>query len=170
MAIHQAIKRAETSGIVILGIQPDGPGTGYGYIKAISSDAQSLVAQVDKFVEKLNSETAQRYLKEGVYYWNAGLFVLKASDWLKFLKEFRPEIININQAAWQNKTFDAKFVRPDKEKFVAVPSESVDYAVMEHCPGSQLAIHFVELDAGWSGLGAWDMLPKDARGMPMWVT
>ncbi len=167
-AMHQAIKNAEAGGIVILGIRPDRPETGYGYIKAISSEIQGSVAQVDKFVEKPNSETAQRYLEEGGYYWNAGMFVLKASVWLKALKEFRPDIANATQAAWQKKTRDARFVRPGKEEFAAVPSESIDYAVMEHCPGSQFVINMVALDAGWSDLGAWgavwDVLPKDAQG------
>ena len=168
LAMHQAIKTAESGGIVILGIQPDRPETGYGYIKAISGDIQGAAAQVERFVEKPNSETAQRYLAEGGYYWNAGMFVLKASVWLKALKAFRPDIANATQAAWQNKTSDAKFVRPGKVEFANVPSESIDYAVMEHCPGSQFAIQMLALDAGWSDLGAWDavwgVLPKDAQG------
>lgn len=168
LAMHQAIKSADAGGIVILGIQPDRPETGYGYIKATSSEPQGSIAKVEKFVEKPNSETAQRYLAEGGYYWNAGMFVLKASVWLKALKEFRLDIANATQAAWQSKTSDAKFVRPGKVEFAAVPSESIDYAVMEHCPGSPFPIHMVALDAGWSDLGAWDavwgVLPKDAQG------
>ena len=168
LAMHLAIKTAEAGGIVILGIQPDRPETGYGYIKAFPSEIQISVAQVESFVEKPTSETAQRYLAEGGYYWNAGMFVLKASVWLDALKEFRPDIANATQAAWQNKTSDAKFVRPSKEEFAAVPSESIDHAVMEHCPGSPFATQMVALDAGWNDLGAWDsvwgVLPKDAQG------
>lgn len=168
LAMHHAIKSAEAGGIVILGIQPDRPETGYGYIKAISGDIQGAAAQVERFVEKPNSETAQRYLAEGGYFWNAGMFVLKASVWLNALKEFRPDIANATQVAWQSKTSDSKFVRPGKEEFAATPSESIDYAVMERCPGSQFAIHMVALDAGWSDLGAWDavwgVLPKDEQG------
>jgi mannose-1-phosphate guanylyltransferase/mannose-6-phosphate isomerase len=167
-AMHQAIKSAEAGGIVILGIQPDRPETGYGYIKAVSNEPKGSVAKVDKFVEKPNSETAQRYLAQGGYYWNAGMFVLKASVWLKALNEFRADIASATQAAWQSKTSDAKFVRPGRVEFAATPSESIDYAVMEHCPGSQFAISMVALDAGWSDLGAWDavwgVLPKDPQG------
>ena len=141
---------------------------GYGYIKAISSEIQGSAAKVEKFVEKPDTEAAQHYLAEGGYYWNAGMFVLKASVWLKALAEFRLDIANATQAAWHNKTSDAKFVRPGKEEFAAVPSESIDYAVMEHCPGSPFVINMVALDAGWSDLGAWDavwgVLPKDAQG------
>ena len=78
-AMQQAIKNADAGGIVILGIQPDRPETGYGYIKAISSKVQGAAANVEKFVEKPNGETAESYLAEGGYYWNAGMFVLKAS-------------------------------------------------------------------------------------------
>ena len=168
LAMHQAIKIAESGGIVLLGIKPDRPETGYGYIKTIASEFQGSVAQVNKFVEKPNSETAQRYLAEGGYFWNAGMFVLKASTWLNALKLFRPNIANATQASWQNKTTDAKFVRPGKEEYAVVPSESIDYAVMELCPSSQFAINMVALDAGWSDLGAWDAVwrvsPKDTQG------
>jgi mannose-1-phosphate guanylyltransferase/mannose-6-phosphate isomerase len=168
LAMRQAIKSAEADGIVILGIKPDRPETGYGYIKAISTYELSTLAKVDKFVEKPNHETAERYLAEGGYYWNAGMFVLKASVWLRALREFRPDIANATQAAWQNKSIDAKFVRLGKVEFEVVPSVSVDYAVMEQCPGSQFSISMVVLDAGWSDLGAWDVvwsvLTKDAQG------
>jgi mannose-1-phosphate guanylyltransferase/mannose-6-phosphate isomerase len=139
LAMHHAIISAEVGSIVTLGIQPDRPETGYGYIKAISGDIQGAAAQVERFVEKPNSETAQRYLAEGGYFWSAGMFVLKASVWLNALKEFCPDIANATQVAWHNKTYDAKFVRPGKVEFSATPTESIDYAVMERCPGSQFA-------------------------------
>ena len=168
LAMHQAISIADAGVIVILGIQPDRPEIGYGYIKAFPANEKGAIAQVEKYVEKPNHESAQRYLAEGCYYWNSGIFVLKASVWLKALQKFRPDIANATQVAWHNKTIDAKFVRPGKEEFTAVPSDSIDYAVMEHCPGSQFVINMVALDAGWSDLGAWDavwgVLPKDDQG------
>lgn len=168
LAMHKAINRAEAGGIVILGIQPSRPETGYGYIKVNSNKEKNKVAQVERFVEKPNIETALRYLAEGCYYWNAGMFVVRASVWLSALKIFRPDISVATQAAWDAKTSDTKFVRPGKDEFAAVPSESIDYAVIEHCPGSQFAIDMVALDAGWSDLGSWDavwgVLPKDEHG------
>ena len=167
-AMHQAIESADAGGIVILGIQPDRPETGYGYIKAISGDIQGAAAQVERFVEKPNSETAQRYLAEGCYFWNAGMFVLKASVWLKALEQFRPDIAQSTQQAWLKRSTDAAFIRPGNTEFKAIPSESIDYAVMERCPGSDFSIQMVPLDAGWNDLGAWDavwnVLPKDAHG------
>jgi mannose-1-phosphate guanylyltransferase/mannose-6-phosphate isomerase len=168
LTIQQAIKTADAGGIVILGIPPDSPQTGYGYIKATLKDAKCSLAKVDKFVEKPNCETAQRYLAEGGYFWNAGIFVLRASVWLNALKEFRSDMASAIQTAWQNKISDLYFVRPGKCEFDAVPAESIDYAVIEHCPNSKFAISMVALNAGWTDLGAWDsvweLMPKDANG------
>jgi mannose-1-phosphate guanylyltransferase/mannose-6-phosphate isomerase len=170
-AVQQAITQAEQGNIVILGVTPDKPETGYGYIRTESSGSfplQSNVYQVKAFVEKPNLQTAQRYLGEGGYYWNAGMFVLKASVWLAAIEQFAPAILQATRTAWDARKTDGAFVRPDKAEFEAIPSESVDYAVMEQCPGSAFPIQMVPLDAGWSDLGAWDavwnVLRKDAQG------
>ncbi|MBW8849004.1 MAG: mannose-1-phosphate guanylyltransferase/mannose-6-phosphate isomerase, partial [Burkholderiales bacterium] len=118
--------------------------------------------------EKPDLETAQRYLAEGDYYWNSGMFVLRASVWMKALERFRPDIATATRAAWAARKTDAKFVRPGKAEFAAVPSESVDYAVMERCPGTDISLRMVALDAGWNDLGAWEAVwqvaEKDASG------
>ena len=167
-AMHSAIAQAEQGSIVILGITPTYPETGYGYIQASLRGEAEAIHTVQRFVEKPNLATAQQYLTEGGYYWNAGMFVLKASVWLKSLEQFRPDILQASQAAWASTTQDGCFVRPGKAEFAAIPSESVDYAVMEHCPGSAFPIKMVPLDVGWSDLGAWDavwnVLPKDEDG------
>ncbi len=172
-AVQQAIAQADEGHIVILGVTPYKPETGYGYIRAesgpsVSEPLLANVCKVQAFVEKPNLETAQNYLQEGGYFWNAGMFVLRASVWLKALEAFRPDIATACQAAWAAKKQDVQFIRPGKEEFAAIPAESVDYAVMEHCPGSAFPIQMVPLDAGWSDLGAWDavwnVLPKDAQG------
>jgi mannose-1-phosphate guanylyltransferase/mannose-6-phosphate isomerase len=171
VAVQQAIAQAAGGNIVILGVTPDKPETGYGYIRTEQVHDESLRArslQVTAFVEKPNQATAEAYLKEGGYFWNAGMFVLRASVWLKALQTFRPDIAQACQAAWITKKQDAQFIRPGKDEFASIPSESVDYAVMEHCPGSAFPIQMVLLDAGWSDLGAWDavwnVLPKDKHG------
>lgn len=170
-AMHHAIRETVKGGIVILGITPERPETGYGYIEASADNTQSAMA-VKRFVEKPNVDTAQGYLEKGGYYWNAGMFVLKASVWLQALQTFRPDILQTTKKAWANRSTDANlsapFVRPGKEEFKAIPSESIDYAVMERCPGSAFPIKMVPLNAGWSDLGAWDavwdVLPKDENG------
>ena len=93
-AVQQAIAQAEQGNIVILGVTPDKPETGYGYIHAASSGSlpqQANVYTVQAFVEKPNLQSAQRYLSEGGYYWNAGMFVLKASVWLAAIEQFALE-------------------------------------------------------------------------------
>ena len=171
VALKNAIQEASDSTIVILGVTPDSPETCYGYIqveKSSADNAKDAAKIVKCFVEKPNKGTAKAYLEDGGYYWNAGMFVLKASVWLKALKQFRPDILNATQMAWDQRVSDSGFIRPGKDAFTAIPSESVDYAAMEHCPGSSFGIKMVPLDAGWSDLGAWDavwkVLPKDEAG------
>lgn len=166
-AMQQAVREASGGSIVILGITPDSPETGYGYIQ-VQAQSEAGVMAVTRFVEKPKSDTAKQYLNEGGYYWNAGMFVLKASVWLKTLAAFRPDIAKATVAAWNGKAQDNTFVRPGKVEFTAIPSESIDYAVMERCPGSRFPIKMVLLTAGWNDLGAWDavwnVLPKDGQG------
>ena len=160
-ALQRAVRAAAGGAVVILGIVPDCPETGYGYIRADGD-------KVAQFVEKPDLATAEKYLATGGYFWNAGMFVLKASAWMAALDRFRPDIASACRAAWAARSTDQSFVRPGKAEFAAVPSESVDYAVMEKCPGSGIDIRMVELAAGWSDLGAWDavwdVLPKDGAG------
>ena len=175
-ATQAAIEQAAEGGIVILGVMPSQPETGYGYIQVdkdgASSGVQDNVHTGKRFVEKPNAATAQEYLTEGGYFWNAGMFVLKASVWLNALQQFRPDIYHATHQAWSLRSADANprapFVRPGKAEFIAIPAESVDYAVMERCPGSTFPIHMVPLKAGWSDLGSWDAvwnaLPKDEHG------
>lgn len=170
-AMQTAIREAATGSIVILRITPDRPETGYGYLQ-VEPDAEKSALAVRCFVEKPNAATAQTYLDEGSYFWNAGMFVLKASVRLTALDQFRPDIMAATQAAWQDRTTDANatsgFIRPGKAASEQIPADSVDYTVMEKCPGSAFPIKMVSLDAGWSDLGAWDavwqVLPKDDSG------
>jgi len=164
-ALQRAVRGAADGAIVILGITPTSPETAYGYIRSTTGEGLQKVAQ---FVEKPDAATATRYLAEGGYTWNSGMFVLRASVWLKALAQFRPDILAATQAAWNGRTPDERFIRPTREAFLAVPAESVDYAVMERCPGSAFDIRMVPLDAGWNDLGAWDAVwqvaQKDAAG------
>ncbi len=167
-ALESAVALANAGSIVILGITPTSPETGYGYIQTAASAAGLVAAQVHAFVEKPDDATARSYLATGGYFWNSGMFVLKASQWLATLEHFAPEIANASRLSWSARATDARFVRPGKAEFAAIPAESVDYAVMEHCPGSAFDLRMVALDAGWNDLGAWDAVwqvaPKDANG------
>jgi len=168
-ALQRAVRVAAGGAIVILGVTPDRPETGFGYIRAGTGGAAGEAQVVAQFVEKPDLETAQRYVVAGNYYWNSGIFVVRASVWLAALERFRPDIAAASRTAWAAKSQDASFIRPGREQFAAIPSESVDYAVMEKCPGGTgCDIRMVPLNAGWSDLGAWDAVwqvsAKDADG------
>ena len=170
-ALRRAVHAAAGGGIVILGVTPDRPETGYGYIRAGGTAAGDATLAVERFVEKPDLATAQRYLAEGGYFWNSGMFVVRASVWLAALDHFRPDIAAATRVAFAAKSVDASFVRPGKAEFAAVPAESVDYAVMEKCPGAHeagFAVRMVPMNAGWSDLGAWDAVwevsTKDEAG------
>ena len=158
--------------IAILGITPSSAQTGYGYILRDGAPGEQGDYAVKAFVEKPDSKTAQQYLDNGNYLWNSGMFVMRASTWLSALKTFRSDIFDATETAWQGKSIDSAsnttFVRPDKDLFKTVPSESIDYAVIEKCPGSLFSVRMVELNAGWNDLGAWDAVwqvgKQDAQG------
>jgi mannose-1-phosphate guanylyltransferase / mannose-6-phosphate isomerase len=175
-SMQTAIRQAENGNVVVLGVTPNRPETGYGYIQieAVDLGAETNVyaSPVKRFVEKPKLSTAEQYIREGGYFWNAGIFVVKASVWLKAIGQFRPDIHQATLQAWSKRSIDVNtttpFVRPGKNEFTAIPSESVDYAVMERCPGSDFSIYMVPLNAGWNDLGAWDavwnIMPKDLHG------
>jgi len=167
-ALRRAIERAQTGAVVVLGVSPISPETGYGYIRRGAQAAADEAWPVIQFTEKPDFETAQQYLASGEYAWNAGIFVVRASVWLKAIERFTPEISQRVEASWAGAAVDHQFVRPLSEAFLAAPAISADYAVLERCPGSEFLIEVVALDAGWSDLGAWDAVwalgEKDHQG------
>ncbi len=169
-ALQRAVRIAAGGAFVVLGVVPDRPETGYGYIRCdAADDGAGGAPKVARFVEKPDAQTAQRYVAEGGYFWNSGMFVVRASVWLKALQRFRPDIDAASRAAWARRGTDASFVRPDKALFAAIPGESVDYAVLEKSPGvEEFDVRMVALDAQWSDLGAWDAVwqvsAKDTAG------
>ncbi|CAN6134428.1 {ManC} Mannose-1-phosphate guanylyltransferase [Methylophilaceae bacterium] len=154
--LQRSVRAASTGSIVILGIAPDKPETGYGYIKQQPDAGVYGEHSVAQFAEKPDLATAIGYLASGGYYWNGGMFVVRASVWLAALAQFRPDILQATAQSCAEVSADFPFVRPDQALFTAIPSESVDYAVMEHCPGSNIDIKMIALDAGWNDLGSWD--------------
>ena len=163
--LRTAIMQAAEGSIVVLGVPASRPETGYGYIR---SEAATGPRRVLQFVEKPDLATAEQYVASGQFHWNSGIFVLKASLWLAALERFRPDMAVPVRASWLARTGIDGFIRPDQPQFEKIASESIDYAVIEKCPGSEFDIRMVPLDAGWSDLGAWDAVwetrPHDADG------
>ena len=160
-SVRRALPAATAGKLVTFGIVPSAPETGYGYIKA---GAGEDVRVVERFVEKPDVATAQGYIASGEYFWNSGMFLFKASRYLDELRKFNPQILDATTRAWKQGKRDADFVRLDKTAFSAVPSDSIDYAVMEKTADAAL----VPLDAGWSDVGSWtalrDVSPQDHGG------
>ena len=161
-AINQAIPLAEAGKLVTFGIVPSEAHTGYGYIKKGSQNGSGFV--VDKFEEKPTNEVAQEYLLSGDYFWNSGMFLFRASRYLEELEKFRPDIYEACKASIDTIGSDLDFLRISRENFMACPSESVDYAVMEKTADAVV----VPMDAGWSDIGSWsslwDVSEKDKNG------
>jgi len=161
-AVIRAIPLAEAGKLVIFGIVPTQPHTGYGYIKRGKDIGEGF--EVDAFVEKPSSDVAQDYFSSGDYCWNSGMFLFRASTYLEELKKFRPDILEQCQGSVMDVKTDLDFLRIDKDMFESCPAESVDYAVMEKTSHAVV----VPMDAGWSDIGSWsslwDISEKDSEG------
>lgn len=156
LALQNSIRVAASGSIVILGVTPDKPNIGYGYIKFEGDQGSFGEHNVAEFTEKPDLVNAQAYLASGQFSWNSGIFVVRASVWLDALKTFRGDIYKATTKAFNKSSLDRQFIRPDSVLFNAVPTESVDYAVIEKCPGSNYPIKMIPLNAGWDDLGTWD--------------
>lgn len=156
-AVAHAARYAQDGSIVALGIVPNRPETGYGYIKAGASLGDQGGYALDSFVEKPHKELAEQYLASGEYSWNSGIFVVRASVWLSAIRTHNPEMSSTVTQAFETGKDDGDFYRLDKTLFAASPSDSIDYAVMEKL-GAQgpIGAVVVPLDAGWSDVGSWD--------------
>ncbi|MBM0491900.1 mannose-1-phosphate guanylyltransferase/mannose-6-phosphate isomerase [Aeromonas jandaei] len=151
-SVQQAIPHAEAGKLVTFGIVPTHAETGYGYIRRGAE--QSGAFAVAQFVEKPDLTTANEYLTSGEYYWNSGMFLFRASRFLGQLESFRPDIYAACSKAVGTINPDLNFVRVDKSAFLACPSDSIDYAVMEKTTDAVV----VPMDAGWSDVGSWSSL------------
>lgn len=161
-AASAAAKLAAESWLVAFGIAPERPETGYGYIRRGEPlEGGFTVAQ---FVEKPDAETAARFLAEGGYSWNGGLFAFRAGTYLEELERHRPSLAQAVREAVANGREDGARFHPEPTAFARIESESVDYAVME--PTSRAAM--VPVAMGWSDIGNWQALhaalPADAAG------
>ena len=150
-AVRAAMPAAEQGALVTFGIMPDAPETGFGYIEAEQGE---VVQRVLRFVEKPDAVTAQTYLDAGGYYWNSGMFLLRASRYLEELRKFRADIVGGAQAAFDAAQRDGDFIRLDKAAFAACPADSIDYAVMEKTDAAMV----LPVDIGWNDVGSWSAL------------
>lgn len=162
-AVRKAMPLTDKGWLVTFGIRPDGPETGFGYIKRGESLGESSF-QVEAFVEKPNRATAEGYLKAGGYDWNSGMFLFRARRLLEELAEHVPAIHAGSVAAFESAHADLDFVRIDRDAFSQIPEDSIDYAVMERTAHAAV----VPVNCKWSDIGSWEALwvtsERDADG------
>ncbi len=148
--------------IGLLGIKPNYPSTAYGYIKAdIHSIPEGGCYRVLAFIEKPDVKTAHQFLSNGLYFWNAGIFIGKKKAFIQAFKECAPDILSQANVAMLDLTKDLPFVRPDGQKFEEINNISVDYAVMERYQD----LRILPFEGVWSDVGTWssyaELLAKD---------
>ncbi len=160
--VRQGLASAGEGSLVTFGIVPTTPHTGYGYIKR-GEDLGGGAFRVEAFVEKPALEQARQYLAEG-YFWNSGMFLFRAGEYLRQLSEHDPAMAAAVAQAYAEKQHDLDFVRLAAGPFAASPANSIDYAVMEKANNRVV----LPLDCAWSDVGSWEALweigAKDGNG------
>ncbi|ORC47460.1 mannose-1-phosphate guanylyltransferase/mannose-6-phosphate isomerase [Burkholderia sp. A27] len=190
-AFDSAARYAERGAIVTLGVPPTRPDTGFGYIR-IGAELSDGAHAIGGFVEKPAEEIAAQYVAAGTYWWNSGIFIVRASVWLDTLKRLQPEMHAACELAFSGGRSEGAYFRPLVAAFLSAPADSIDYAVMERLTETDEAAAAAEaeaettqradasafvvnppgvvirLEAGWSDLGSWDAvwaaMDKDASG------
>ena len=161
--VRKSVTLAEDGKLVTFGIVPSHAETGYGYIHK-GNACFDVAFDVSKFVEKPNSETAEKYLASGEYLWNSGMFMFKASRYIEELAKYNPEMLSACKKAIDHTSADMDFIRVDKKEFSLCQDDSIDYAVMERTDSAVV----VPLDANWNDIGSfsaiWDISDKDEFG------
>ena len=152
--VARGVQLAGAGFLVTFGVVPARPETGYGYIRRGEAIGNGDAWQVARFVEKPDQSTAEQYLASGDYFWNSGIFAMRADRWLEELERFRPDIVAACRQAWAGGSRDLDFTRIDGNAFRACPGDSIDYAVMEKTDRAAV----VPLDTPWSDVGAWPAL------------
>lgn len=155
--LTRAVQLADEDNLVTFGITPTFPETGFGYIEAADE-------HVTAFHEKPDVQTAQHYLKAGNYYWNSGMFCFKAGVFLDELQKYSPTIYETSKMAFEQKKIHNSTLRIQHSHMLAIPEESIDYAVMEKSD----RVKVVAADIGWNDVGSFDALyevmPKNKDG------
>jgi mannose-1-phosphate guanylyltransferase/mannose-6-phosphate isomerase len=153
-AVRKGADLADEGHLVTFGIVPRSPETGYGYIRAGNALDVVNSYHVLEFVEKPDLETAKEYVGSGNYYWNSGMFMFLASEYLQVLGNANQAMSTACTAAFTKAEVDLGFTRLDEESFKDCPADSIDYAVMENARNAAV----IPIDVNWSDVGSWSAL------------
>jgi len=166
LAIDTAVIAANDGNLVAFGVKPDGPETGFGYIRtgARIQKGEAAWHAVARFREKPDAERARAYLEDGRWHWNSGMFLFPVETILDEINAFEPEMLAKVGEAMERSAVDLDFTRVEESSFAACPAKSIDVAVMERTAKAAV----VPVDMRWSDLGSWRTLwqtrDKDDRG------
>lgn len=161
--LKNAVASAKNNNIILFGIEPDKLKTGYGFIRWGDGCASFKELDVQQFIEKPNVNKAKKFTNDGKYLWNSGIFVMRASVCLAAMKKFEPHIYNATFASYKKSKIDNFFIRPNEKLFNKITNMSIDHALMEKLPGTDIPLKVIKLNAGWSDLGAWDSIWEVAK-------
>jgi len=163
-AVLDTMQSAADGSLVTFGIVPEAPETGFGYIRAGAPVSGSQARAIDAFVEKPDRATAARYVASGDYFWNSGIFFIRASTVLREMEQHAPDILAHCMKSYSVAERTGPFVQLGKKSFALCPAESFDYAVMERTHSAVVR----PVSMGWNDVGSWESLwqvhPKDADG------
>ena len=162
-AAARAAVEAARGTVMTLGVRPDSPNTGFGYLQLGAPLAAGAVRELQRFVEKPAEAQAREMLATGSYEWNSGMFLVRASVWLALVERFAPAVARSVASAVEAGAPDGAFFRLQAEAFGESPSVSIDYGVMEPLTEARQTAAAeglppcgsVALDAGWSDIGSW---------------
>jgi mannose-1-phosphate guanylyltransferase/mannose-6-phosphate isomerase len=160
--VREAAVFAEQGRFVLFGVVPDRPETGFGYIRRGRplANGTSTAYEVDRFVEKPDTETARRYVAGRDHYWNSGIFLFRAQRLLEELERFQPDVHRQCRAAYEQAGTDGCFLRAASDPFAASPSISIDHAVLEKVKGAVV----VPFAGAWNDIGSWSGLAQAGAG------
>ncbi len=153
--MQAATKHADDKNLITFGVTPNKPDTGFGYIKKGEAIGKGVFS-VEAFKEKPNLVTAQAYLRMGHFLWNSGLFMFRASTYIRQLEKFAPEIYKACDTAYAHAIDDIGFIRLDMDMFKASPATSIDYSIMEHTDDAVV----VEANFDWNDVGSWSAIKE----------
>ena len=156
--ISSAEKLATENKLVTFGIIPNKAETSYGYIETEASKSNDYF-NIKSFTEKPKKIDAEKYIESGNYLWNSGMFMFKASIYLKELEKFEPKILNACMKSYQNKRQNLDFIRLNNNEFMQCPNKSIDCAIMEKTDNGVV----VPLDANWCDVGSWSALFENKK-------
>ena len=161
LAIKKSIQEALKDNLIIYGVTPTFPATGYGYIKSEQKldHNEFLPSKVDKFIEKPDEKTAKSLVQDKSYSWNSGMFLFKASSIIDEIKCFSPEILKNCKKCLEKSIVDLDFLRLEEQSFKNCENISIDISVFEKTKKAFV----IPLNCGWDDVGNWNSLWKISR-------